>query len=149
MTPRIYHSHAMWTYNSPTEDRELAVIQREFPNNEIVNPGTYEENKEKAESKEMEYCKYLVSTCDALIFSRLFGQVTSGVGIEIEHAISLGKPLFELANDKIRQVRKPPAYITREETNLLSARWRRDNVSWRVSYQRSAPSVISRLKAPR
>jgi nucleoside 2-deoxyribosyltransferase len=140
----------MCTYNSPIEDRELAVIHREFPNYEIVNPGTYEENKEKAESKEMEYCKYLVSTCDALIFSRLFGQVTSGVGIEIEHALSLGKPVFELANGKTRQVRKPAAYITREETNILSARWRRENLSYRrVAFQRPASSTVSGLKAPR
>ena len=129
----------MATYHSPTEDRELEAIQKAFPDHEIVNPRSYDENKEKA-TRQMEYCKDLVTTCDKLVFTRMFGHVTSGVGIEIEHALSLGKPVFELVNGKVKQVRKVPKYLTREETNDLSRQWRKRNVSYwpyrPSSYQR-------------
>lgn len=102
-----------------TEDGELKTTHEKFPDYEIVHPDTYDDNKEKA-AREIEFCKEVVSTCDALAFTRLLGKVTSGVGVEVEHALSLRKPVFEIVNSKIKQIRRAPAYIKREQTNLLS-----------------------------
>lgn len=76
MTPLIYYSHSMCIYDSPTEDREKAVIQKVFPTHEIVDPGTYDDNEEK-DARGMEYCFELVEKCDQFVFSRCLGEVTA------------------------------------------------------------------------
>ena len=93
----------------------------------IVDPGTYQDNEEKA-ARGMDYCLELVEKCDSLIFSRILGKVTSGVGKEIEHAFLLGKPVFELVDDVAKPIQKPPAYLSREESLDLYAEWRKRNV---------------------
>ncbi len=127
---RVYYSHAMCIYNSPTEDRERAIIQKIFPTHEMVDPGTYQDNEEK-DARGMEYCLELVEKCNSLVFSRILGKVTSGVGKEVEHALLLGKPVFELVGDTTSRILKPPSYLSREESRELYAEWRKRNVSYR------------------
>jgi hypothetical protein len=136
----------MCIYNSPTEDRERALIQKVFPAHRIVDPGTYQDNEEK-DARGMEYCLELVENCDSLVFSRILGKVTSGVGKEIEHALNLRKPVFELANDVARPIQEPPSYLSREESRDLYAEWRKRNVSYRTKahggFSESSMSRIS------
>jgi hypothetical protein len=98
----------MCTYNSPREDREREAIKTNFPDHEIVNPGTYEDTPEKRE-REMEYCRDLVKTCQALAFSTLYGHVSSGVGLEIDTALSIGIPVYEVDEKGLGETNKPNA----------------------------------------
>ncbi len=126
MTTRIYYAHAMCTYGTQVEKREQAVIQRIFPGHEIIDPGAYEDNEEKLLGG-MNYCLKLVESCDALAFSRIRGKVTAGVGKEAKHALALKKPVYELVGDAVRQVFKPPRYVSREESRKLYAEWKNEN----------------------
>ena len=120
----------MCTYSSPTEDRELAIIRKMYPLSEIVDPGQYEDNEEKT-IRGMEFCLELVAQCDLLVFSRILGQVTAGVGKEIKHALRLNKPVFELAGDSIVLIRQLPKHASREKSRALYGDWRRRNISYR------------------
>jgi hypothetical protein len=124
---RIYHAHAICTYGRPTEQSEQALIRQSFPEYEIVDPGLAEENEEKLLGG-MEYCKKLVESCDALAFSRIQGKVTAGVGVEVKHALALGKPVYELTDSGVRQVFEPPTYVSREETRKLYVEWMIENL---------------------
>jgi len=76
----------------------------------------------------MDYCMNLVESCDALVFSRILGMVTSGVGQEVGHALALGKPVYEIIGHGVRQVFEPPSYISREETRRLYDEWENQNL---------------------
>jgi len=127
LTARIYHAHAKCTYGTPTEEREQAIIRKTFPQHEIVDPGLEEDNEEKLFGG-MDYCLKLVKSCDALAFSRINGEVTSGVGKEVEYALSLGTPVYELAGDSMSQVLAPPKYLSIEETVTLYDEWENENL---------------------
>jgi len=123
---RNYHAHAICTYGRLTEMQEQAIIRQIFPDHEIVDPGLYEENEEK-QLGGMDYCMKLVESCDALAFSRILGKVTSGVGQEVEHALALGRPVYEIIGLGVRQVFEPPRYVSREETRKLYDEWENQN----------------------
>jgi|GEM_PF-4100081 len=121
----------MCTYYSPREDREREAIKTNFPDYDIVNPGTYEDTREKRE-KEMEFCRDLVKTCHALAFSTLYGHVSSGVGMEIDTALSIGIPVYEVDEKGMwKQVTGMPRTISRDRTNELGRKWNRENISYR------------------
>lgn len=120
---KIYYAHAMCIYGTEDEEIEKGHIQVHFPEHDIVDPGSYANNIEKR-SGGMEYCKKLVSNCDALVFTRLLGKVTAGVGIEVHHALSQKKPVYELKNGKVKSIQKPLKYISREDTIRLYGLWR-------------------------
>jgi hypothetical protein len=120
----------MCIYDSPTEDREKAVIEKLFPIHEIVDPGTYNDNPEK-DDRGMEYCFELVEQCDQLVFSRCLGEVTCGVGAEIERALSKGKAVFELVGNTAKPTREVPPYLSHDRTLELYAERRKRNVSYR------------------
>ena len=112
---KVYYAHAIWLYGTKREKEELEQILRRFPNCTLVNPSKLKRPEEDG----MEFYKNIVAGCDSVVFSRLAGQVTAGVGIEIKHALSLGKPVYELRSAKLFRVRKPVKYLSREETREL------------------------------
>jgi len=59
-----------------------------------------------------------------MVFTRLLGKITAGVGFEINHALELGKVVYELKKDKIKQVKKPVKYISRNDTRSLYGKYR-------------------------
>ncbi len=124
---RVYYSHAMCTYYTTLEEQELAIIRKSYPTHGIVDPGDYEDNPEKA-LKGMDYCLELVESCDALVFSRLMGMVTAGVGKEVEHALSLGKPVYELIGDTAMLIHESPNYLSRGETRDLYVKRKNQNL---------------------
>ena len=99
---KIYYAHAMCIYGTDDEENEIQQIRQNFPDHSIVDPGTYANNPEKRRDS-MEYCKKLVSGCDKLVFTRLLGKITAGVGIEINHVLESGKIVYELKNKKTKQ----------------------------------------------
>lgn len=129
---KIYYAHAMCIYGTDDEMEEINHIKSIFPDHEIVNPGTYANNPEKRRDG-MNYCKTLVSGCDILVFSRLYGKITAGVGIEINHALDENKKVFELKNGKVKQVKKPVRYISREGTIALYGKYRMKNGGFGLS----------------
>jgi hypothetical protein len=117
---KVYYAHTKYIYGTPTERAELKHIRRRFPQLRIVNPARYEGDPEKLRDT-MGFCLRLVERCDAVIFSRLRGRVTAGVGKEVNHALSLGKPVLELSNGRFKRRRTPVKYLSvRETLNLWS-----------------------------
>lgn len=113
----------MCIYGSDDEEVEKNHIMIHFPDHLIVDPGTYQDNIAKKNGG-MEYCKKLVSGCDILVFSRLLGKITAGVEIEINHALTENKSVYELVKGKIVEVQKPVKGISRSETVSLYDVWR-------------------------
>ncbi len=98
-------------------------IKANFLECTIVDPGSYESSVEKGRDG-MEFCKRLVNTCDGLVFSKLFGKITAGVGKEINHALTQNKPVCELKDGKVERIEKSVKYISREDTINLYNKWR-------------------------
>ncbi len=121
---RLYYAHPICIYGRVAERRELAIIRRKFRDREIVNPADYRYEPEKLRDT-IGFCLRLVAGSDVVVFSRLLGKVTAGVGKEVNHALRLGKPVYEIvARGVVRRQRKV-AYITRRQTVALYKRWRR------------------------
>lgn len=107
---RVFYSHSMMVYGTEDEDNEKELIRTMFKDFGIVSPKFYEGKEEnmrgdmdrayKADNgegiQEMEFYKMIVSTCDMLVYSKWKGQIASGVAIEVNHAIDIGIPVFEL-----------------------------------------------------
>jgi len=120
---KIYYAHAMCIYGTDDEEKVLLHVKKNFPNHTIVDPGSYANNPEKR-SGTMDYCKKLVSGCDALVFTRLLSKITAGVGVEINHALEEKKFVYELKDGKIKQITKPVKYISRNDTISLYGKYR-------------------------
>jgi hypothetical protein len=75
--------------------------------------------EDDAGKDKMEFFKDQVSRCDVLVFSRLAEEITAGVGLEVNHALSKKIPVFELKNGRFIHVVRPVWYLTREETRDL------------------------------
>lgn len=114
----VYYAHAMPLYGTPAERAELEIIRRHFPESEIVDPGTIQSNVEKRVGG-MTYCLGLVDSCAALAYSAFHGQVTAGVGKEVNHALRRGKPVFQVLNRSVRQRVKPVKHLSVQETLAL------------------------------
>lgn len=114
----IYYAHAMPTYGTEREEQELQHIKSNFPNAQVIDPGSYQNNPEKKKDS-MEYCFRLIDKCDKLIFSRFMNQITAGVGLEINYALKKGMKVYELVNGKLVQILKEVEYLSREDTVAL------------------------------
>lgn len=97
---RVFYSHPLKLYGTEAERREVSQIRRKFPGAEVVDPSA-------RPGMEEEYYLALVDSCDCLVFSRHFGNVTEGVKPEIERALSSGKPVYELRDGKLSPVTGP------------------------------------------
>lgn len=121
---KIYYAHAICIYGTDDEKKELKHITSNFPDHHILNPGLCSDPEKK---DTMDYYKALVSSCDILVFTRLLGKITSGVGIEINHALAENKTVFELNNGKVKQVKKPVKPISRKDTVSLYGKYQTKN----------------------
>jgi hypothetical protein len=108
---RVYYAHARCTYGEPDEGHDLQRIRTELPRISIVNPAKYEGDPLK-QADTMGFCFNLIEGCDMVVFTRLMGKITSGVGKEINHALGLGKPVFELSEDLLSPCTRKVAYIS-------------------------------------
>ncbi len=112
---KLYYAHPMPFYGTKHESNEKQQILKNFPQAEIIDPGTFQSNPEKRRLG-MEFCFKLISKCKILVFSKFRGKITSGVGIEINFAISKGIEVFELNVKKLKKVKKPVDYLSISET---------------------------------
>lgn len=114
---KLYYAHAMLLYGTEDEEREIGYIKNAFPDHELVNPRFYQNN---SKGNDMDYYKDLVSTTNTVVFSKLEGHITSGVGQEVNHALSLGIPVLELRdNGNLAETEKPVEHLSHGETNKL------------------------------
>ena len=120
----LYYAHPMCTYGTIAEEFELKTIRAEFRRVRIVNPARYDGHPEKLRDT-VGFCLRLVEKCDAVVFTRLMGRVTAGVGKEVNYAIRIGRPVFELVGSRIKRRKSRIKYISRAATIRLYTRWRR------------------------
>lgn len=116
---RVFYSHPMKLYGTDAERREMALIERRFAGCEIVDPSAQQPDEP---GREMEFYLGLVDTCDCLVFSRLFGFISEGVKPEVEHALSKGKPVYEIRNGRLITVTGPVANLPILERLILRAK---------------------------
>ena len=91
--PTVYYAHAKHIYHTAEEKKQLEHIKRKFPDHIILNP---RDHQDYPQDDVMGYYKKLVGSCDRVVFSRLAGKITAGVGVEVNHALSLGMQVHEL-----------------------------------------------------
>ena len=112
---KLYYSHAMPLYGTIIEKNEKKQILETIPFVEIVDPGSYQDNPEKRLGG-MNYCLKLVDECDAVAFSRFKGEITAGVGKEVNYAISRNVPVYEIKEGKLINVKEPVEHLSLLET---------------------------------
>jgi hypothetical protein len=119
----LYYAHAKCMYGRAPEAEELKHIKREFRNAAIINPAAYEDHPDKQKDLK-NFCKRLVSQCRLLVFSRILEKITCGVGLEINHALRLGIPVYELRDGAFLPVEKPVRYLSRQQTRDIYRLWK-------------------------
>jgi hypothetical protein len=111
----------MCLYGSPDERAEIEIIRRLLPSYTIVNPAAYEPRSKGDDV--MDHFFQLIHTCHALVFSRLSGNITAGVGLEVNHALGQ-MPVFELHDGVISIiVSSSVQFLSREETLKAYSEW--------------------------
>lgn len=120
---RIYYAHAMCLYGEVDEQRHLAQIRRRFRRSEIVNPADYGDDPLKRKDV-IGFCLRLVEGCDVIVFGRLLGKITAGVGKEVNHALEVGKTVFELSKGEFLHRTRRVKYISRRDTVSLYRKYR-------------------------
>ncbi len=120
---RVYFAHAVCVYGSEEEKSQLTKIRHRFRRAIIFNPADYRGHPEKRLDS-MGFCFKLIDFCDSVVFTRILGKVTSGVGKQVNFALSRGKQVHELAGERLIPVRRPVSYVSRERTRVLYRAWR-------------------------
>jgi hypothetical protein len=119
----VYYAHAMCMYGTEVEADEIAAITKHLPFYDIVDPSALQTKADKSDDG-MRYFFRVIDYCDALVFSRLLGNITSGVGLEVNHALTRHLTVYELVNGKIVKTTTPVKFLSREETLKKYALWR-------------------------
>jgi hypothetical protein len=117
---RVFYSHPLKTYGSAAEKRDASLIAGRFPGCEVVDPSVLKTRPEPG--RETEFYLGLVDSCDFLVFSRHYGNVTEGVKPEVDHALSAGKQVFELREARFIPVTGPVGDLPIMERLILRAK---------------------------
>ena len=125
----VYYAHAMCIYRRREERDQLRVIRQGFRKFRIVNPAVYDGHPEKL-ADTIGFCLRLVEASDMVVYSRLLGKITAGVGKEINHALRKGKPVFEVSGRRLIRRTRRVSYISRRATISLYERWRYLQCDW-------------------
>lgn len=129
MRKSVYYAHAMCMYRRRAEGHELAAIRRRFARAKIVNPALYDRHPEKLLDT-IQFCLRLIDKCDVVVFSRILGKVTAGVGLEVNHALDQRKPVFEIVGGRFISRSRKVRFISRTATIRLYEKWRYVNLDW-------------------
>lgn len=115
MSDRLYYAHAKPIYKTNLEQTELEQIRSKFKDHTIVNPAEYQDNPEKRKDV-MKFCFRLIDPCSTMVFSKWSGEITSGVGAEVNYALEKGKIVYELMEGKFLPVKDRVSHLSVEET---------------------------------
>lgn len=115
--PRCYFAHPVTDYGGST--RQVESIDRLVAAGwSVVNPD-HADHQAGYRDHGMQHFLDAVGTCDALAFLRFpNGDVGAGVGKEIEEALRLGLPVYDVA-DGMRPITARPAVLTVDDTRAL------------------------------
>ena len=127
---RIFYSHSMMVYGTDDEQVEKELIRNKFSDFGIVSPKFYEGDNKKMEKdmdklfegndgkkvEEMEFYKMIVGSCQMLVYSKWKNEIPIGVAIEVNHAIDIGIPVFELVDDEFLPQKSHIDGLSYEET---------------------------------
>lgn len=125
----LYYAHAMCMYRRRAEKEQLLAIREQFPRTRVINPARYDGHPDKLMDT-LGFCLRLITKCDAVVFSRILGKVTAGVGAEVNHALRLGLPVFEVVGNRCIRRRRAVRYVGRKATYRLYDKWRFHNLDW-------------------
>jgi len=129
---KIYYAHALCMYDRLARmygwrgEESVAIrrIRKRFPRFRLINPARYENHPGKRAST-MGFCLKLIEKCDFVVFSRLQGKITSGVGKEVNHALKINKLVYELCPDgRCIRLKMSQKYLSRRATFNLYDKWR-------------------------
>ena len=82
----------------------------------------------------MGFCLGLVAASHSVVFSRILGKVTAGVGKEVNHALRLGKPVYEITAARVVRCTRRVSYISPKASRALYEKWRLQEIrrEWRL-----------------
>lgn len=101
---KIYYAHCICIYNTPQEERDLELLHKLFPNDDVYNPSQDENSDLGYRQNGMKYFTDIVEECDLLAFRSLpYSKIPTGVFKEISHAQNKNIPIIEL-----------PSFVDRE-----------------------------------
>ena len=110
-------------YGTEVETAEIASIIKNLPSCFVVDPSALQNRAEKSDDG-MRYFFKVIDYCDVLVFSRLLGKITSGVGLEVNHALARLIRVYELDDGRVWRVIAPVEFLSREDTVKQYALWR-------------------------
>lgn len=122
MPVKVYYAHAICIFGSAQEQQELSWIRIAFKDADVVSPSDPKFHWQKA-TRNIPFFLDLVDTCDTLVFSRLYGEITAGVGQEVNRALEKGKLVYELSDGAVARVTTLVAAISPEATRVLYHKW--------------------------
>lgn len=101
---KVYYAHSMHLYGTPQEQRDVELL--ESMGFTVVNPNNPKVQKDVEVFKltqspgtgnVMNLFKKLIETCDILAYrSHVDLRIPSGIMFEVDYAIEINKPVFEL-----------------------------------------------------
>lgn len=128
MPLRVYYAHAMCIYGTSTESNEISAIAKWLPHYEIVNPSLFQTKVDGIDAGMFPFYG-IIDICHVLVFSRLLGKITSGVGLEVNYALKKSVPVYELRSSGITKIYAYIKFLSREETIRHYSLWRIANPS--------------------
>jgi hypothetical protein len=111
---RVFYSHSMMKYGTDDEIVEKEQVRNMFNDFGIISPIFYKGNHEKMiedrdnlykpndgkRIEEMDFYKMIVGSCQMLVYTKWKDVIPSGVVVEVNYALDIGIPVFELIDGK-------------------------------------------------
>ena len=113
----------MCIYGTDEEAAEVAAIARNLPYYEIIDPSLLQNDADRSDDG-MRFFFRVINYCHAVVFSKLLGAVTAGVGLEVNHALNKQLPVYQLENGRVARITRSVQFLSREETIKQYNAWR-------------------------
>lgn len=101
---KVYYAHHQFKYGTKTEQYEIDLIARKFPNCKIFNPST-DISQSMSTPDIMRVCISKVNKSDVLVFSSLSGVVGNGVYEEVYTALKNKIKIYYIYNNRLHRKR--------------------------------------------
>jgi hypothetical protein len=99
---KVYYAHCIALYNTKQESRDVQILQA--LGFQVINPNA-KKHDVGAKKYGMAYFEKFADECDLIVFRALpHGDITGGVGQEIEWFQERNKPVIELPSLALRRV---------------------------------------------
>jgi hypothetical protein len=120
MKTTIFYSHPICRYGTAHERNAIRHIRERFPTAEIINPSDIEFCHDENIDQRMRRCLQISARADVLIYERLLTRITAGVAKEVNQALAMRKPVYELLDDgRMFMCTKPVLGLSVQQTRAL------------------------------